>query len=61
MLHGLRSVRVHQAAYLARIVFCSMIRRDVAGELGYGISASLQGGQVVLIAGLAAGSFVPAR
>ena len=43
--HGLRSGRSDDAAYLARIVFCSMIGGDVEGDIGFGISASCHDNQ----------------
>lgn len=43
--HGLRSDRAGDAAYLARIVFCSMTADDPGGETGYGISASCHDNQ----------------
>lgn len=36
-----RKVRWDNEAYLARIVFCSMVQEDVGGETGYGISTGL--------------------
>ena len=40
-LHGLRSGRSTDAAYLARIIFSDMIRDDIDGETGYGITATM--------------------
>lgn len=45
VVHGLRSGRVRDGSYLARIAFCSMVGADTAGETGYGISASLTDNQ----------------
>lgn len=39
VLHGLRSNRVDDPPYLARIIFDHMIRNDHGGETGYGISS----------------------
>jgi hypothetical protein len=48
-VHGLRSGRVHDAHYLARIVLCSMIGPDIEGEIGYGISATMLDNQHPII------------
>lgn len=39
ILHGLRSNRVDDPPYLARIIFEHMIRNDIGRETGFGISA----------------------
>lgn len=36
--HGLESGRVGDPSYLARIIFSSMVKSDIDGETGYGIS-----------------------
>jgi hypothetical protein len=58
-MHGLRSDRVRDAPYLARIVFCSMVGRDTTSEIGFGISTSMVDNQhpvVVIDVGLEATS-----
>jgi hypothetical protein len=40
--HGLRSGRRYDSAYLARIIFSSMVRGDIDGELGFGISTRIR-------------------
>lgn len=40
-LHGLASQRVDDPSYLARIIFCSIVKGDEDGETGYGISATI--------------------
>lgn len=39
ILHGLRSGRVDDSPYLARIIFEHMIRNDIGRETGFGIAA----------------------
>jgi hypothetical protein len=39
---GLKSGRVGDPAYLARIIFSSMVKNDIDGETGYGISTTIQ-------------------
>ena len=41
-LHGLKSGRWNDPAYLARVVFEHMISDDLGHETGYGISVSIQ-------------------
>jgi len=45
VVRGLRSGRTADGPFLARIVFCSMVGRNTAGETGYGISASITDNQ----------------
>lgn len=40
-VHGLKSGRVGDHSYLARIIFSSLVEEDLHGETGYGISASI--------------------
>ena len=47
--HGLRSDRVHDAPYLARIVFSSMIRGNIDSDLNYGISTRMVDNQHPII------------
>lgn len=49
VVRGLRSGRVHDASYLAAIVFRSMLGGDLYGELNYGISASMRDNQHPII------------
>lgn len=35
--------RQNDPEYLTRIIFCEMVKDDVAGETGYGISTSMHG------------------
>lgn len=41
-VHGLRSGRVGDPAYLARIIFSNLVKNDLAEETGYGISTRIQ-------------------
>ena len=43
-----REQRWDDDAYLARIIFCQMVKGDVDGETGYGISASPTGGSTTV-------------
>lgn len=38
-VHGLRSGRVNDPSYLARIIFCSMVKESIEGKTSFGISA----------------------
>jgi hypothetical protein len=47
--HGLRSDRVHDAPYLARIIFSSMVRADIDSDINYGISTRMVDNQHPII------------
>lgn len=44
-----RKQRWDDPAYLARIIFCAMVKDEVAGETGFGISPLPCGGQYPLL------------
>jgi hypothetical protein len=44
-----RKLRWDDGSYLARIIFCEMVKDDIEGELGYGISAERVGDNHKLI------------